>query len=104
MAQLAWLTRLAGVGIQSWNYKFEDASVRHIGPMAQDFAAAFAVGADDKHIHPVDSGGVAFAAIQALYRIIREQGRQIGELRDELDRLREGVADSDCLTFDAAML
>ena len=38
------LDRLCGVPITTWNYKSQDASIRHIGPMAQDFHAAFAVG------------------------------------------------------------
>ena len=61
------LSKLAGIAIQSWNYKSEGAGIRHIGPMAQDFHAAFAVGSDDKHINTVDEGGVALAAIQELY-------------------------------------
>ena len=40
--------------------------LEHIGPMAQDFHAAFGVGADDKHIATVDADGVALAAIQGL--------------------------------------
>jgi hypothetical protein len=34
--------------------------------MAQDFHAAFGLGADDKHIATVDADGVALAAIQGL--------------------------------------
>ena len=40
--------------------------VRQMGPMAQDFYAAFGLGADNKHISTVDADGVAFAAIQEL--------------------------------------
>jgi hypothetical protein len=47
---LTILRRLAEMPIQTWNYKWDNASIRHIGPMAQDFANAFAVGEDDKHI------------------------------------------------------
>jgi hypothetical protein len=65
------LEKFAGLRIERWNYKGEDASVRHIGPMAQDFAAAFGVGEDDRHIHPVDAFGVAFAASQALHDLHR---------------------------------
>lgn len=38
----------------------------HLGPMAQDFHAAFNVGMDDKHMATVDEEGVALAAIQGL--------------------------------------
>jgi hypothetical protein len=52
--------------------------------MAQDFAAAFAVGEDDKHIHPVDAQGVAFAAIQALYKIAKGNADQTQRMRKQL--------------------
>jgi hypothetical protein len=60
------LERVRSLPISTWNYTSDDASVRHIGPMAQDFTAAFGVGADDRHIHPIDGQGVALAAIQGL--------------------------------------
>ena len=46
--------------------KADDGAVRHIGPVAQDFRAAFDLGADDKTIATVDADGVALAAIQGL--------------------------------------
>ena len=41
--------------------------MRHVGPMARDFYAAFGVGADDEHITSIDEDGVALAAIKALH-------------------------------------
>ena len=55
-----------GAADQRWSYKSER-SVRHVGPMAQDFYAAFGVGEDDKHITSLDEDGVALAAIKALH-------------------------------------
>lgn len=78
------LQRLSELSIQKWNYKWDDAAIRHIGPMAQDFAAAFDVGEDDKHIHPVDAQGVALAAIQGLYRMTQEKQMQIERLQSQL--------------------
>lgn len=80
------LQRLSELPIQTWNYKWNDASVRHIGPMAQDFAATFAVGEDDKHICPVDAQGVAFAAIQGLYWIVKEKDAQTESLQVQLQK------------------
>ena len=74
------LTQLARVPITTWNYKAQGQGVRHLGPVAQDFYAAFHLGADDKHITTVDEGGVALAAIQALYRMDREKDEQIRRL------------------------
>lgn len=61
----AVLAKVAALPLSSWNYK-ADAATRHVGPMAQDFYAAFGVGPDDKHIATVDADGVALAAIQGL--------------------------------------
>jgi hypothetical protein len=57
--------------------------------MAQDFAAAFGVGEDDKYISLVDANGVTMAAIQALYRMIQEKEAQISALRAEVDALKK---------------
>src|SRR4029077_2777235 len=38
------LEKVAALPMTTWNYKSQDKTVRHIGPMAQDFSAAFAVG------------------------------------------------------------
>lgn len=83
------LNRLSEMPITTWSYKADGKQVRHIGPMAQDFSAAFGVGADDKHIHTIDANGVAFAAIQALYQMIQERDGQIAELRAELNALKD---------------
>ncbi|NCC53423.1 MAG: hypothetical protein EOM20_19730 [Spartobacteria bacterium] len=58
-------------------------SITHIGPMAQDFYTAFAVGDDDHYITTSDADGVALAAIQGLYEIIRKKDAEITTLRNE---------------------
>ena len=52
--------------VSTWRFKTEDDSIRHIGPMAQDFMAAFGYGVNDTHITSTDADGVALAAIQGL--------------------------------------
>ena len=79
------LARVRELPIATWNYRHDDPAVRHIGPMAQDFAAAFGVGADDRHIHPLDGQGVALAAIQGL-------AAELERLHEENARLAERVA------------
>ncbi len=49
-----------------WNYKIEDPSIKHIGPLAEDFYSAFGLGNDNQHISTIDPAGVALASIQAL--------------------------------------
>jgi hypothetical protein len=70
------LQNLLSIPIQSWQYKTDTRQTRHIGPVAQDFFAAFAVGADDRYITTVDEGGVALAAIQGLNQKLEEQLRE----------------------------
>jgi hypothetical protein len=71
------LAKVADLPITEWKYKVEANGTEHLGPMAQDFHAAFGLnGADDKHITMVDEGGVALAAIQGLNQ----------KLQDELNR------------------
>jgi len=62
------LAQLSSVPIYTWSAKGGDPAVRHIGPMAQDFYAAFGLGNDDKTISTIDLDGVALAAIQGLYQ------------------------------------
>jgi hypothetical protein len=72
----ALLERLVRIPIQTWNWKAQEDSIRHIGPMAQDFHAAFNVGQDDKHISTVDADGVALAAIQGLNQKFEVRGER----------------------------
>jgi hypothetical protein len=80
---------LAGVerlDVSRWSYRWDGPAVRHIGPMAQDFAAAFEVGEDDRRIHPIDMNGVALAAIKALKETVDGQAIEIAELRAEMEK------------------
>jgi hypothetical protein len=77
------LNLVRSLPITEWNYKADGRSIRHLGPMAQDFHAAFDLnGTDDTHITTVDEAGVALAAIKAL-------ANENAELRAELEALRQ---------------
>jgi len=81
------LDQLTAIPVQGWSYKSEAPSIRHIGPMAQDFFAAFKLGEDDKHITTVDEGGIALAAIQGLNQKLEENTRQLRDLVQQKDAL-----------------
>ena len=81
------LARVVSLPIETWNYLSQGPSVRHIGPMAQDFHRAFGVGEDDTHINMVDANGVALAAIQGLYQLVQEQELQLTVLEARLAAL-----------------
>ena len=78
------LDKVAALPISRWSYTSEH-GVRHVGPMAQDFYAAFKVGEDNKHITSIDEDGVALAAIKALHA-------RVGALDAENARLRRELA------------
>ena len=63
------LARLGEIDITTWNYKSQSPSIRHIGPMADDFNGLVAGlgGEGQDTINSLDADGVALAAIQGLY-------------------------------------
>ncbi|MBE0535993.1 MAG: tail fiber domain-containing protein [Phycisphaerae bacterium] len=83
------LERLVRVPVSTWNYKSEDASVRHMGPMSQDLYAAFNLSGDDESIATVDTAGLSFAAIQGLYEMVAEKEAVIAVVRQENESLRD---------------
>ncbi len=78
------LKALAEIPISTWNYVGQDSSIKHIGPMAQDFYDSFSVGEDDKHISTVDADGISLAAIQGLYSIVQDQEAKIDSLEAQV--------------------
>lgn len=88
----AVLQAVAGMPISTWNYTAQDTSIRHIGPMAQDFYAAFNVGEDERHITTIDADGVALAAIQGLNEVVEEKEARISALEAQVARLQNRAA------------
>jgi len=86
------LAKLSRVPLLTWNYRSQSADVRHIGPTAQDFRAAFGLGEDEKHISTIDAEGIALAGVQELYRIIQEKDRKIASFEEKLKRLEQRLA------------
>ena len=79
----AVLDKVVALPVSEWNYK-SDKQAEHIGPMAQDFHAAFGLdGTDDKHISVVDENGVALAAIQGLNQKLETLSAQNEQLKQE---------------------
>jgi hypothetical protein len=87
------LAKVAALPLSEWTYKADGEHSRHLGPMAQDFHAAFGLGADDKHIATVDADGVALAAIQGLNRKVEERSQKLeaenAELKQRIDALEK---------------
>ncbi len=93
----AVLAKIAAMPISQWNYK-NDCKFVHMGPMAQDFRAAFGLGLDDKSICSVDADGVALAAIQGLNQKVEDMSGEMkrrdtenAELKQRLEKLEHLV-------------
>jgi len=86
------LEQVAALPIQTWNYRSEPETARHMGPTAQDFHAAFALGDSDKSITTVDADGVALAAVQGLHQRLQEKDAQIAGLMEHNAALEERLA------------
>ncbi len=91
------LNRFATIPILSWNYKSQGPDVRHLGPMAQDFNAAFEVGDADKagekkFINSLDIDGVALAAIQGLNQKLDEKDAEIRQLKSQNETFEKRLA------------
>jgi hypothetical protein len=83
------LERISQMPITSWAFK-EDRSLRHIGPMAQDFHAAFKLdGDDDTHINLTDAAGVSLAAIQELNKRLKEKDARIAQLEQQVKAMND---------------
>ena len=83
----AVLEKVAALPLSWWRYIGYD--VKHIGPMAQDFHAAFDLGRDEKGLDGADLDGVALAAIQGLYQENQDLKARVTELERKVGLLME---------------
>jgi len=81
------LEALSQVPISTWNYIAQEPGIRHMGPVAQDFHAAFGLGEDERHISTVDADGVALAAIQELYAQTQALEAENAAQQEQIDDL-----------------
>jgi hypothetical protein len=85
------LAKIARLPIAEWSYK-DTPEQRHVGPMAQDFHAAFGLGRNNKGISTLDSSGVALAGIQALAEENDRLSQENRALQERLGRLESQQA------------
>ena len=92
IAPEAVLAKVSALPITQWKYKVEPDGMKHIGPVAQDFYAAFGLGDSAKAIGAIDETGVALAAIQGLNQKLNEKDAEIAGLKARLDKLEQSQA------------
>ncbi len=93
VADARLLARLEKLPVPSWNYIGAPGDERHIGPLAEDFHAAFDVGGDPRYLAPADVAGVALASVKALQAAVRERDERIAELEARLARIEAALAE-----------
>jgi hypothetical protein len=81
------LARLDQLSLSEWSYIADPEGVRHVGPMAQDFYAAFGLGPDETKIAPGDMAGVSLAAVKMLSARNAELEKRITELEQYVRQL-----------------
>jgi hypothetical protein len=82
------LERISKLPITTWTFK-SGPKGRHVGPMAQDFRAAFGLnGEDDTHINLGDSAGVSLVAIQELNKRLKQKDAQIAEMKAQIAEMK----------------
>ncbi len=95
------LRKVAAMPIATWNWKSQDAAIRHMGPMAQDFYEAFGLGETPKGISTVDADGVVLAAIQGLHAMMKQRDREIAQLKRNLRAVEAKLGKLSLLHLDA---
>lgn len=86
-----YLNQLNNVEVYSWNYIAQDSSIRHIGPMAQDFYGAFGLGNDNTTINSGDFDGVNLLLIKELHNktsVLESQADALVLMEAELNELK----------------
>ncbi len=81
------LEKVSALPVSSWSYKVQP-GVKHVGPMAQDFYAAFGLGHTEKGISTLDTSGIALAAIKALNENLEAKEARIMELEEKLAEIQ----------------
>jgi hypothetical protein len=83
----ALLARFAQMPVREWSYKAQGPSIRHVGPTAQDFRAAFGLGEDPLRIGTLDAAGIALAGVKALEartRTLADENWRLAREKDDL--------------------
>ncbi len=79
------LSKVISLPIEEWSFKGDE--TRHLGPMAEDFRAAFGLGDSSRRIGLMDAAGVNMAAIQGLHKMIEERDDRIQGLEQRVAEL-----------------
>jgi hypothetical protein len=90
------LQRIRQLSVPSWYYK--STTERHIGPMAEDFVAAFDVGTtnedgsrENQYLAASDVAGVALVGVQELAAQLDQKDEELKALRQQVEELKRMI-------------
>ncbi|MCB2153699.1 tail fiber domain-containing protein [bacterium] len=88
------LERLVSLPVTRWEYTGSNDG-EHLGPVAEDFYAAFGLGDTDKAISTTDADGVAFAAIKGVNAKLEAENEalrsRVSDLESRLEELEARI-------------
>lgn len=87
----AVLEKLVAMPVTTWRYKDGADQPLHMGPVAEDFQAAFGL-SDGKGISSIDANGVTMAAVKGLHRKLERRDQEIEALRSQNEQLASRLA------------
>jgi hypothetical protein len=85
------LRNLRRMPVSTFSYTGDSGKTRHLGPVAEDFYAAFALGDSDKSINAQNMAGVSLAAVKALEDRTAHLQQANDELRTQLQRQQDTI-------------
>jgi hypothetical protein len=88
----ALLQQLRKTPVSSWNYKQQGRVVRHVGPMAQDWAQTFKLNSDSTTINSGDIAGITLAGVQALDTRTTQTVDRVNALETRIRELEQQIA------------
>ncbi len=100
---LEFINKIDDIEVFRWSYKSQNQSIKHIGPMAQDFHQTFEVGLDSTSINSGDFDGINLLLLKGLkekVELIEGQKQQINELRRELELIKNKREDLENKLFE----
>ncbi len=86
------LMKISELPLTEWSYK-QRPNLRHVGPMAQDFYAAFELGKGETTISSIDADGISLVAIKALAQRDVDNKIRMEKLEQENSKLEKAVLD-----------
>jgi hypothetical protein len=81
------LEKVTSLPISEWNFIDEQNGRRHIGPMAEDFNAAFGLNNPSSPISLIDANGITLAGLKGLYEVVQRKQAAIEALQAENQEL-----------------